>query len=65
MAGKLEKLTNYQSAAEALHDALIALGSRMHTHTETSGEYARLKRLVEKYQSDLDQARYEFERDTE
>lgn len=59
----MEKLTNYQSAAEALHDALIALGSRM--HTETSGEYARLKRLVEKYQSDLDQARYEFERDTE
>jgi hypothetical protein len=63
MVGRTERLTNYQNAAEALLDALFALGARI--HTEDPGEYARIKKLVEKCQSDLDQARREFERGTD
>jgi hypothetical protein len=57
---ELERLDKYQNAAEALLDALFALGARM--HTENRGEYARLRRLVEKCQDDLEQARLEFAR---
>jgi hypothetical protein len=56
-------LEKYRKAAEALHDALITLGAR--SHSEDRGEYDRLKKLVEKCQDDLDQARREFERGTD
>ena len=46
--------------SRALHDALVTFGSGI--HTEDRGEYERLKKLVEKRQDDLDQARREFER---
>jgi hypothetical protein len=58
-----ELLDRYQKAAEALLDALITLGSRI--HTEDRKEYARLRKLVDKCQGDLDQARRDFEPDTE
>ena len=57
---KTELLERYRKAAEALHDALLTFGTRM--HTEDRGEYARLKKLVESCQEDLEQARRDFER---
>jgi Arc/MetJ-type ribon-helix-helix transcriptional regulator len=60
VAGRIKLLERYQNAAEALHDALLALGSRI--HAEDHGEYARLRNLVAKCQYDLDLARLEFER---
>ena len=59
MAAPTELLEIYRSAAEALHDALLALGSRFHTND--NGEYQRLRKLVEKCQDDLDHARRGFE----
>jgi hypothetical protein len=53
-------LKRYQDTAEALLDALLAFSSRI--HTDDHWEYARLKKLVEKRQSDLDHARREFDR---
>ena len=53
-------LNRYEKAAEALLDALITFGSRI--HTEDRKEYARLRNLVEKCRDDLEQARLEFER---
>jgi len=60
MPASREALEGYQNAAEALLDVLITFGSRI--HTEDRGEYERLRKLVEKCQDDLDQARIEFER---
>jgi hypothetical protein len=57
---KTELLERYRKAAEGLHDALLTFGTRM--HTEDRGEYARLRKLVEGCQEDLDQARRDFER---
>jgi hypothetical protein len=57
---RTELLEKYRKAAEALHDALLAFGTRM--HTEDHGESARLKKLVERCEEDLDQARREFKR---
>jgi hypothetical protein len=53
-------LKRYQDTAEALLDALLAFSSRI--RTDDHWEFARLKKLVEKRQSDLDHARHEFER---
>jgi len=58
-----ELLEKYRKAAEALHDALITFGARI--HSEDRGEHERLKKLVEKCQDDLDEARREFERGTD
>ena len=58
-----ELLETYRSAAEALHDALITLGSRIHTGNR--GEYERLSKLVEKCEADLAQAQREFKRKPE
>lgn len=55
-----ELLDKYQSAAEALNDALITLAARI--HSTNRGERERLRDLVERCQADLDQARLEFER---
>jgi hypothetical protein len=55
-----ELLGRYRKAAEALHDALLAFGTRF--HTEDHGEYARLLKLVETCQDELDEGRREFER---
>jgi hypothetical protein len=60
LATPSELLDKYQNAAEALLDALFALGARI--HTEDPKEYARLRKLVEKCRDDLEQARLEFER---
>jgi hypothetical protein len=60
LATPSELLDRYQNAAEALLDALFAFGARI--HTEDRGEYARLRKLVEKCQDDLDEARREFQR---
>ena len=60
MATPTELLERYRKAAEALHDALLTFGTRM--HTTDHGEYERLKKLVEKCQADLDEARWEFQR---
>jgi hypothetical protein len=57
---RTELLEKYRESAEALHDALLAFGTRM--HTEGRGEYARLRKLVENCEDDLDQARQEFKR---
>ena len=55
-----ELLERYRNTAEALLDALLAFGARI--HTEDRGEYARLRRLVERCKDDLAQAQLEFER---
>jgi hypothetical protein len=54
-----ELLERYRKAAEALHDALLAFSTRI--HTEDPKEYARLRKLVAKCQDDLGQAQQEFE----
>jgi hypothetical protein len=60
LATPSELVDRYQNAAEALLDALFAFGARI--HTDDQGEYARLRKLVEKCQDDLDEARREFQR---
>ena len=60
MEGTARLLTDYQNAAEALHDALLAFGSRIHTKDHM--EYERLRNLVERCHAELDLARLEFER---
>ena len=55
-----ELLERYRETAEALHDALLFLGTPI--NAKTFGEYERRRRLMEKCQEDLDQARREFER---
>ena len=60
MARRSELAENYRIAVEALHDALLAFGSRINMGDHK--EYERLKKLVEKCQDNVDRARREFER---